>query len=129
MTHVDAESGRTRSSALVYFTDRGRVILLASTLGGSRNPAWHHKVEANPIGTLYGRGIRGRFIAEEIYDAERDRLFQRAKDAFGPYGQYESRPLPPNPDTFLSSHLRRRAVGATPLWSTPRTETGAVSTT
>jgi hypothetical protein len=52
--------------------------------------------------TLYGRGIRGRFIAEEIYDAERDRLFQRAKDAPGPYGQYESRPRPPNPDAFLS---------------------------
>jgi deazaflavin-dependent oxidoreductase (nitroreductase family) len=89
LTHVGARSGRTRTSALVYFTDRGRVILIASNFGESRNPAWYHNVKANPIVTLHGRGIRGRFIAEEIYGAERDRLFQRAKDAPGPYGQYE----------------------------------------
>jgi deazaflavin-dependent oxidoreductase (nitroreductase family) len=89
MTHVGAKSGRTRTSALVYFTDRGRVILIASNFGESRNPAWYHNVKANPIVTLHGRGIRGRFIAEEICGAERDRLFQRAKDAPGPYGQYE----------------------------------------
>ena len=89
MTHVGAKSGRTRSSALVYSTDRGRVILIATNFGGSRNPAWYHNVKANPLVTLYGRGICGLFMAEEIYDAERDRLFQRAKAAPGPYGQYE----------------------------------------
>src|ERR1700742_1778250 len=89
MTHVGPKSGTTRTSALVYFTDRGRVILIASNFGGSRNPAWYHNVKPNPIVTLYGRGICGRFIAEEIYGAERDRLFQRAKDGPGPYGRYE----------------------------------------
>jgi deazaflavin-dependent oxidoreductase (nitroreductase family) len=89
LTHVGAKSGRTRTSALVYFTDRGRVILIASNFGGSRNPSWYHNVKANPIVTLYGRGICGRFIADEIYGAERDRLFQRAKDGPGPYGHYE----------------------------------------
>ncbi len=89
LTHVGAKSGRTRTSALVYFTDRGRVILIASNFGESRNPAWYHNVKANPIVTFYGRGIRGRFIAEEIYGAERYRLFERAKDAPGPYRKYE----------------------------------------
>lgn len=89
LTHVGAKSGRTRTSALVYFTDRGRVILIATNFGGSRNPDWYHNVKANPIVTLYGRGVCGRFIAEEIYGAERERLFQRAKDGPGPYGKYE----------------------------------------
>jgi deazaflavin-dependent oxidoreductase (nitroreductase family) len=89
LTHVGAKSGRTRTSALVYFTDRGRVILIATNFGGSRNPGWYHNVKANPIVTLYGRGVCGRFIAEEIYGAERERLFQRAKDGPGPYGKYE----------------------------------------
>ena len=89
LTHVGAKSGRTRTSALVYFTDGGRVILIASNFGGSRNPGWYHNVKANPIVTLYGRGICGRFIAEEIYGAERDRLFGRAKDAARPYRKYE----------------------------------------
>jgi deazaflavin-dependent oxidoreductase (nitroreductase family) len=73
----------------VYFTDRGRVILIASNFGRSRNPAWYHNVKANRIVTLYGIGICGHFMAEDIYGAERDRLFQRAKDAPGPFGQYE----------------------------------------
>jgi deazaflavin-dependent oxidoreductase (nitroreductase family) len=89
LTHVGAKSGITRTSALVYFTDRGRVILIASNFGESRNPAWYHNVKANPIVTLNGRGICGHFMAEEIYGTERDRLFQRVKDAPGPYGQYE----------------------------------------
>lgn len=89
MTHVGAKSGRTRTSALVYFTDRGRVILIASNFGESRHPAWYHNVKANPIVTLYGRGICGHFMAREIYGAERDRVFQRAIDAGWPYGQYE----------------------------------------
>jgi deazaflavin-dependent oxidoreductase (nitroreductase family) len=89
VTHIGAKSGRARTSALVYFTDRGRVILIASNFGESRNPAWYHNIKGNPLVTLYGRGICGRFIAEEIYGAERDRLFQRAKGAPGPYGKYE----------------------------------------
>jgi deazaflavin-dependent oxidoreductase (nitroreductase family) len=89
LTHVGAKSGRTRTSALVYFTDKGRVILIATNFGGSRNPGWYHNVKAKPTVTLYGRGVCGQFIAEEIYGAERDRLFQRAKDGPGPYGKYE----------------------------------------
>jgi deazaflavin-dependent oxidoreductase (nitroreductase family) len=73
----------------VYFTDRGRVILIATNFGESRNPGWYHNVKAHPLVTLYGRGIFGRFIAEETHDAERDRLFRRAKDAPGPYRKYE----------------------------------------
>ena len=88
MTHCGARSGRIRTSALVYFTDRGRVILIASNFGESRNPAWYHNVKANPLVTLYGRGICGRFMAEEIYDAERDRLLHRVKSCPGPYAKY-----------------------------------------
>jgi deazaflavin-dependent oxidoreductase (nitroreductase family) len=89
LTHVGAKSGITRTSALVHFTDRGRVILVASNFGEARNPAWYHNVKANPIVTLYGRGVCGHFMAEEIYGAERDRLFRRAEGGTGPYGKYE----------------------------------------
>src|SRR6478752_10499195 len=88
MTHIGAKSGRTRTSPLVYFTDRGRVILIASNFGEYRNPAWYHNVKANPHVTLYGVGIRGCFMAEEIYDADRDRLLHRVKSCPGPYAKY-----------------------------------------
>src|SRR6476659_7969092 len=118
-THVCSKSGRTRRSALVYFTDRGCVILIATNFGGSRNPAWYRNVRANPLVTLYGRGIRGRFIAEDICDAERDRLLSAPKTPPGLTAS-TSRPRPPSPDTFLSSHLRRRAALKTKLISHPR---------
>src|ERR1700754_3413397 len=37
LTHVGPKSGRTRTSALVYFTDHERVILIATNFGSSRN--------------------------------------------------------------------------------------------
>lgn len=89
VVHEGAKTGRVRTSALVYFTDGGRVILIATNFGGARNPSWYYNVKAKPVVELYGNGIGGHFTAEEVYDAERDRLFQRAKDAPGPYGKYE----------------------------------------
>lgn len=89
LTHVGAKSGVARTSALVYFTDQGRVVLIASNFGSSRNPAWYYNVKANPVVELFGRGIRGQFVAEEVYGEERNRLLGRAKDAPGPYAKYE----------------------------------------
>jgi deazaflavin-dependent oxidoreductase (nitroreductase family) len=89
VTHEGAKSGKIRTSAVVYFTDGGRVILIATNFGNARNPSWYYNVKANPVVELYGRGISGQFKAEEVHDDERDRLFQRAKDAPGPYGKYE----------------------------------------
>jgi deazaflavin-dependent oxidoreductase (nitroreductase family) len=87
--HIGARSGRQRTSTVVYFTDGGRVIVIASNFGSDRNPAWYHNVLANREVTLFGRGIDGRFIAQVVVGAERDRLFRLAK-AGGPYGEYEA---------------------------------------
>ncbi|OPX13338.1 nitroreductase/quinone reductase family protein [Mycobacterium sp. AT1] len=89
LTHVGAKSGIARTSALVYFTEQGRVVLIASNFGSSRNPAWYYNVKENPVVELFGRGIRGQFVAEEIYGEERDRIFGLAKAAPGPYAKYE----------------------------------------
>lgn len=120
MTHVGAKSGITRNSAVVYFTDRGRVILIASNFGKSRNPAWHHNVKANPIVTLYGRGICGHFTAEEIDGAERDRLSQRVKDAPGPYGQYEQAAAAESRCLPVLGFTPQNRGGAEPARMTPR---------
>lgn len=90
VTHTGARSGRTRTSALVYFTDRGRIILIATNFGAQRNPSWYYNMKVNTKVEVYGHRLRGRFVAEEILGAERDRLFQRAADAPGPYGKYRA---------------------------------------
>ncbi|MFV9634527.1 nitroreductase family deazaflavin-dependent oxidoreductase [Mycobacterium neumannii] len=91
LTHTGAKTGRQRSTPLTYFTDAGRVIVIASNYGGDRHPAWFHNVKANPRVTLAARGYRGTFIGEEVTGAERDRLFDLAKQFVPNYADYEKR--------------------------------------
>jgi len=89
LSHAGARSGVTRATPLVYFTEAGRVIVIASNFGALRNPAWYHNIKANPEVTLLGRGFRGSFLAEEVAGPERDRLFRFAEGASSPYGHYQ----------------------------------------
>ncbi len=56
LTHTGAKSGQQRSTPLTYFTDGGRVIVIASNYGDARHPGWYHNVKANPRVTLSSRG-------------------------------------------------------------------------
>lgn len=89
LTHTGARSGISRTSTVVYFTDRGRVIVIASNFGSAQNPSWYYNVKANPLVTLDGGCFRGRFVAEEITGTERDRLFGLVRGAASPYGHYQ----------------------------------------
>jgi deazaflavin-dependent oxidoreductase (nitroreductase family) len=89
LTHTGAKTGKKRSTPLTYFTDRGRVITVASNYGGERHPAWFHNVKAHPLVTLSARGYSGTFVAEETTGAERDRLFDLAKQFVPNYADYE----------------------------------------
>jgi deazaflavin-dependent oxidoreductase (nitroreductase family) len=89
LTHTGARSGTRRTTPLIYFTDRDRVILIASNYGSSRHPAWYHNVKANPEVTLSARGFEGRFIGAEVSGAERDRLWALATGWLAGYDQYQ----------------------------------------
>lgn len=89
LTHTGAKTGTKRSTPLTYFTDGGRVIVIASNYGGDRHPAWFHNVKAHPRVTLSTRGYTGTFVGEEITGAERDRLFELAKRFVPNYADYE----------------------------------------
>jgi deazaflavin-dependent oxidoreductase (nitroreductase family) len=89
LSHTGARTGVTRTTPIVYFTDAGRVIVIASNFGARKNPAWFHNIKANPEVTLLGRGFKGSFLAEEVVGPERDRLFEFAEGASSPYGHYQ----------------------------------------
>lgn len=89
LTHTGAKTGAQRSTPLTYFTDGGRIITIASNYGGDRHPAWYHNVKANPRVTLSARGYTGTFVGEEVTGAERDRLFDLAKQFVPTYADYE----------------------------------------
>ncbi len=89
LVHTGAKSGRQRSTPLTYFTDRGRVIVIASNYGGARHPAWYHNVKAHPRVTLAAGGYRGTFVGEQVTGDERDRLWRLATQFIPSYGDYE----------------------------------------
>jgi deazaflavin-dependent oxidoreductase (nitroreductase family) len=89
LSHTGARTGVTRTTPIVYFTDAGRVIVIASNFGARTNPAWYYNIKANPEVTLLGRGFRGSFLAEEVVGPERDRLFHFAAGASSPYDHYQ----------------------------------------
>lgn len=86
-----ARSGIERTVPLVYFTDGGDVILMASSFGRPKFPAWYHNVKANPDVRLEAMGRSGQFTAIEVEGEERERLYSLAKRVYRGYGVYEQR--------------------------------------
>ncbi len=88
MTVTGRKSGEPRTVPLVYFTEGDDVILIASSFGRPRHPAWFLNLKAAPEVELLGGGIRQRYRARETEGEERDRLFGLAQELYEGYGSY-----------------------------------------
>jgi deazaflavin-dependent oxidoreductase (nitroreductase family) len=86
-----ARSGRERTVALLYFTDGEDVILIASSYGRAKFPAWYYNLVANPDVRLEAMGRSGSYVAHEAQGEDRDRLFELAKLVYSGYTDYEQR--------------------------------------
>ncbi|CAN5185442.1 nitroreductase/quinone reductase family protein [soil metagenome] len=87
--HTGSQTGRRRTTPLTYFTDAGRVIVVASNYGGARHPAWYYNTLANPEVTISAGGYTGSFVGEEITGTERDRLWDLVVQFIPSYADYE----------------------------------------
>lgn len=83
-------SGELRTVPLVYFTEGDDVILVASSFGRARHPAWYLNVVAGPEVELTAGGITGTYRARVVGGSERDRLFALAERNYAGYGDYEA---------------------------------------
>jgi deazaflavin-dependent oxidoreductase (nitroreductase family) len=86
-----ARSGVERKVPLLYFSDKDDVILIASSYGKAKFPAWYYNIKANPNVKLEAMGRSGTYVAHEIDGEDRDRLFELAKLVYSGYSQYEQR--------------------------------------
>jgi deazaflavin-dependent oxidoreductase (nitroreductase family) len=84
-------SGVERTVPLVYFTEGDDVILMASSFGRPKLPAWYHNVKASPEVTLTAGGVTERYIPTEAEGPERDALYEKATRLYAGYGIYEQR--------------------------------------
>lgn len=91
LTVLGRRSGEPRHSALLYFTQGEDVVLVASSFGREKHPAWYHNVKAHPAVTLTAKGIEARYVAREAEGDERDRLFALATQLYPGYAGYVDR--------------------------------------
>ena len=86
-----ARSGVERTVPLLYFSEGDDVILIASSYGRAKFPAWYYNLRANPDVRLEVKRHAALYHAREVEGEERDRLFERAKQVYPGYSEYERR--------------------------------------
>jgi deazaflavin-dependent oxidoreductase (nitroreductase family) len=91
VTARGGRSGRERTVPLLYFTDGDDVILMASSYGRAKTPAWYFNLKANPEVRLEAMGRAGSYVAHEAEGEDRDRLFELAKLVYRGYTSYEQK--------------------------------------
>jgi deazaflavin-dependent oxidoreductase (nitroreductase family) len=91
LTVPGRKSGVERTVPLVYFSEGDDVILMASSFGRPKLPAWYHNVMASQVVTLTAGGVSERYRAAEVDGPERDALYEKAKRVYEGYGLYEER--------------------------------------
>ena len=88
---IGAKSGERRRTPLVYVTDDGHIVLIASKAGATRHPAWFHNLRANPRVKVLAPGRSGEYNAREAEGEERERLWRDACDYYAGYDTYQDR--------------------------------------
>lgn len=92
LTTTGAKSGQPRTATVLYFSEGDDVVLIASSFGRDKHPAWYHNLTAHPQATLECRGRSGSYRAVEVQDEdERARLFALADKVYGGYSDYRER--------------------------------------
>jgi deazaflavin-dependent oxidoreductase (nitroreductase family) len=86
-----ARSGVERKVPLLYFNDGDDVILIASSYGKAKFPAWYYNIKANPDVRLEAMGRSGSYVARETEGEDRDRLFELATKVYTGYNDYKRR--------------------------------------
>jgi deazaflavin-dependent oxidoreductase (nitroreductase family) len=91
LTVPGRKTGAPRTTTLLYFTDGDDVVVIASSFGRERHPAWYRNVMAHPRVTLAAGGRAGEYEARQVEGAERDRLWELAATMYPGYRDYAVR--------------------------------------
>lgn len=89
LTTIGAKSGKPRTAPLVYTTDNGNYVIIASKGGAPTNPDWYHNLRANPEVTLEIGTERFPARASAPTGAERDRLFEQVAAQMPGFAEYQ----------------------------------------
>ena len=91
LTTTGAKSGAKRVTPLVYRRTGGRLIIIASTGGGPRNPAWFDNLIKDPSVTVELGADTWQARAVVLADADRDAVFADVVAWQPTFGSYQAR--------------------------------------
>lgn len=87
--HVGGKTGKARQTPLTYFTQGKDVILVASSGGAPRDPAWLHNIRVRPEVELWVGERGGAYRAHVASAEERAVLWPKAEALYSGYGGYQ----------------------------------------
>lgn len=92
LTAPGRKSGVPRTTPLLYFTEGDDVVVIASSYGRERHPAWYRNAVAAEVVDFRVGPRGGAYRVVEVVDPdERRRLYDRACGVFAGYAGYETR--------------------------------------
>jgi deazaflavin-dependent oxidoreductase (nitroreductase family) len=86
-----AKSGVDRTHPLVYQQDGNRYVIFASKGGAPTNPDWFHNLRANPNASIEVGASTLDVTAKVLEGEERDRIFEKQKQVFPQFAEYEQK--------------------------------------
>ncbi len=89
LTTTGARSGQPRVTPLVYTTDNGRWIVIASKGGAPTHPDWYYNLRANPEVTVEVGAESFPARATITTGAERQRLFDQMAARMPNFAEYQ----------------------------------------
>jgi len=91
LTTTGRRTGESRTAALLYVSDGGRAVVIASNFGRRNHPAWSLNLLAHPEAILTVDGFERAVRARLATDAERERYWRRALRFWPGYEGYRRR--------------------------------------
>lgn len=89
LTTTGAKSGRQYTTPVVYTTDNGNYVIIASKGGAPENPDWYYNLVANPKATIELPGETVDVRATLAEGDERDRLYRQQADLMPGFDEYQ----------------------------------------
>jgi deazaflavin-dependent oxidoreductase (nitroreductase family) len=88
--HIGARSGQTRVTPLAYIRDGADMVIVGSTGGSPRHPAWYWNLKAQPHVTVEVGTETVEVIAGEVADEEHARLWGMVTEAIPVMAEYQN---------------------------------------
>ncbi len=91
LTTTGARSGVRRSAPVLGVPTEYGLVVIASSWGQERHPAWYYNLRANPEGEVSVDRTTQRFRATEAQGDQRERIWQQAVRIYPGWSTYERR--------------------------------------